>query len=288
MSESVVADFPGTFYTHQVRGEPPNGRVLLNQRQLVLVADDIQENINLTDIFDVKVGEVPDKLRMYFSDTVTVAYKDGDSRRIVAIEGDNKHIERFSTVLFKVLLNGTNTLVKHPARKGGRVTDASVVPSKIDLEWEEIAFVNERGGRVVIDLDNVIGVDRSKRDLGGGTRPVVNFRHLDGNESVMTQAGIESSRKTNLLGRYVRMRYADIEEELQDISITEEEQEILLAVYSAPGVSLSNVVDFNPQRLTMILRGLREKGLIAETRDETELTMKGKVVAGNQVERVND
>jgi helix-turn-helix protein len=288
MSESVVADFPGKFYSHEVGGAPPKGRILLSNRQLVLAADQVTERINVNDIFDVKVGEVPDKLRMYFNDTVTVAYKDGNKRRIVAIEGENKHIERFSTILFKVLLNGTPALVRHPARKGGRVTNTDIVTAKIDLEWEEIAFKSEGGARVVINLDNVIGVDRSKRDFGDGTHPVVNFRHLDGNQSVTTEAGIKSARKTNLLGRYVRMRYSELEEELAEMSVTNEEEEILVALYSAPGVSLSKVVDFNPQRLTMILRGLREKGLIADTHDETTLTMKGKVVAGNRLEQVND
>jgi helix-turn-helix protein len=287
MSESVVADFPGWFYSHQVAGEPPKGRILLNKKQLVVASDDVQENIPVSNIFDVKLGDVPDQLRAYFNDTVTVAYKDGDARRVVAIEGEDKHIERFSTVLFKVLLNGTPTLVRHPARKGGRVTDVDPVTAKLDLQWEEIGFVNKNGDRVVIHLDDVIGVDRSERDIGAGSHPVVNFRHLVDNEAVMTEAGIKSERKTNLLGRYVRMRYADIEEELAELTITDEEEEILVALYSAPGVSLSDVVDFNPQRLTMVLRGLREKGLIADTTDETTLTMKGKVVAGNRLEQVN-
>ena len=286
MSESVVADFPGWFYSHQVAGEPPKGRIILGKSQLVVASDDVRENIPTSEIFDVKVGDVPDELRTYFNDTVTVAYRDGDARRVVAIEGEDKHIERFSTVLFKVLLNGTPTLVRHPARKGGRVTDADPVKSKLALKWEKIGFKTS-DGVIQIDLDDVIGVDRSERDLGYGQHPVVNFRHLSGGEAVMTEAGIESSRKTNLLGRYVRMRYSDVAEELEETTITDEEEEILVALYTAPGVSLSKVVEFNPQRLTMVLRGLREKGLIADTQEETTLTMKGKVVAGNRLEQVN-
>ncbi|MEZ3142993.1 CheF family chemotaxis protein [Halobaculum sp. MBLA0143] len=286
MSESVVADFPGWFYSHQVAGEPPKGRIILGKSQLVVASDDVRENIPLSEIFDVKVGDVPDELRTYFNDTVTVAYRDGDARRVVAIEGEDKHIERFSTVLFKVLLNGTPTLVRHPARKGGRVTDVDAVKSKLALKWEKIGF-KRSDGVIQIDLDDVIGVDRSERDLGYGRHPVVNFRHLADGEAVTTEAGIESSRKTNLLGRYVRMRYSDVAEELEETTITDEEEEILVALYTAPGVSLSKVVEFNPQRLTMVLRGLREKGLIADTQEETTLTMKGKVVAGNRLEQVN-
>ncbi|ERH12213.1 MAG: hypothetical protein J07HB67_01227 [halophilic archaeon J07HB67] len=287
MSESVVADFPGWFYSHQVAGEPPKGRIVLGKSQLVVASDDVRENIPTSEIFDVKLGDVPDELRTYFNDTVTVAYNDDGTRRVVAIEGEDKHIERFSTVLFKVLLNGTPALVRHPARKGGRVTDVDPVKSKLSIKWEEIGFTTG-DDRLSIDLDDVIGVDRSERDLGYGRHPVVNFRHLADNEAVMTEAGIESTRKTNLLGRYVRMRYSDVAEELAETTITDEEEEILVALYTAPGVSLSQVVEFNPQRLTMVLRGLREKGLIADTNEETTLTMKGKVVAGNRIEQVND
>ncbi len=287
MSESVVADFPGWFYSHQVAGEPPKGRIVLGKSQLVVASDDVRENIPTAEIFDVKIGDVPNELRTYFNDTVTVAYRDGDARRVVAIEGEDKHIERFSTVLFKVLLNGTPTLVRHPARKGGRVTDTDPVKSKLSVKWEEIGFRTADGG-ISIHLDDVIGVDRSERDLGYGRHPVVNFRHLADNESVMTEASIESSRKTSLLGRYVRMRYSDVADELAETTITDEEEEILVALYTAPEVSLSQVVEFNPQRLTMVLRGLREKGLIADTDEETTLTMKGKVVAGNRIEQVND
>ncbi len=287
MSESVVADFPGWFYSHQVAGEPPKGRIVLGKSQLVVASDDVRENIPTAEIFDVKIGDVPNELRTYFNDTVTVAYRDGDARRVVAIEGEDKHIERFSTVLFKVLLNGTPTLVRHPARKGGRVTDTDPVKSKLSVKWEEIGFRTADSG-ISIHLDDVIGVDRSERDLGYGRHPVVNFRHLADNESVMTEASIESSRKTSLLGRYVRMRYSDVADELAETTITDEEEEILVALYTAPEVSLSQVVEFNPQRLTMVLRGLREKGLIADTDEETTLTMKGKVVAGNRIEQVND
>jgi helix-turn-helix protein len=287
MSESVVADFTGRFYTHEVANAPPQGRVLLSNRRLVLAADSVKETIPTRDIFDVQVGEVPDKLKMYFNDTVTVAYQDGNKRRMVAIESEGGHIEKFNTILFKILLNGTKTHLRHPARRGGRVTNVDAEVAKLKVSQGTVGFERQDAPVVSIDLDQVIGVERSKREFSTGTHPVVSFRHLDGGVAVTTEAGIQSSRRTNLLGRYVRMRYSDLTSELQDVTVSQEEEEVLVAVYSAPGVSLSKVVEFEPQRLTMVLRSLREKGLIAETREETKLTMKGQIVAGDRLEDVN-
>lgn len=287
MSDSVVADFPGWFYTHEVSDEPPKGRILLSQDQLVVASESLQENIATADIFDVKTGDVPERLRSYFNDTVTIGYKTNETRRVVAIEGENKHVDRFATVLFKVLLNGTTTLVRHPARKGGRVTDVKPVTAKLDLQLGEIGFLSSARDRVAVDLDDVINVDRSERDLGAGTHPVVNFRHLADDNSVMTEAGIKSDRKTNLLGRYIRTRYSDLAEALAKLTISQEEEKVLVALYSTNNITLTDVVKFSPQRLTMVVRSLREKGLVADADDNLTLTMKGKIVATNRLKNIN-
>lgn len=285
MSESVVADFVGRFFTPDVSGEPPTGRVLLGKQQLVLAADDSEARIPLSAVFDVQIGEVPDHLQPYFDDTVTVAYTDGDSRHVVAVEGDETHIEKFGTLLFKTLLTGTDTLVKHPSRRGGRVIDTDAVRAKLGIERGEITFTT-KSDEVGIDLDTVVDVERTDRDFGSG-HPVVQFRYLEGGEAITTEAAIASKRLTNLLGRYVRTRYADVQAELEEVGVTEEEEEVLVALYSAPGVSLSNVVEFDPQRLTVVLRSLRDKSLIAETDAETELTVKGQMLASQRLEQVN-
>ena len=60
MSESVVADFVGTFNSEaSVRQEPVKGRILLSERRLVLAADEGKVTIPLSSIFDVSVGTVP-------------------------------------------------------------------------------------------------------------------------------------------------------------------------------------------------------------------------------------
>jgi len=137
MSETVVADFIGRFHTADVESaEPVTGRILLSHKRLVLATDDFKTTIPLSKVIDVNLGTVPPALAEFFSDTVTIAYADGDSKRTAIIEGKGENVERFKTVFFKVLLSGQTVVVKHTAKRGGRVTDAEdtvpvVVPTSV-------------------------------------------------------------------------------------------------------------------------------------------------------------
>lgn len=287
MSETVVADFVGRFFAPGIEGDPPTGRILLSQRRLVLAADDYKETIPLSSVFDVKVGQVPPEMAGYFNDTVTVAYRTDDRRGVAAIEGNDTNIDRFATVLFKVLLNGTKALVRHPAKVGGRVVETDAHKARLDVTQGALSFEG-CPEPFTVDLRAVVSVERTQRDLGDGTRPVISFRHIDDGTAVTSQVGMNSGRLTNILGRYIRLRYADVKEELEDVELGEEETEVLVAAYSAgPSVSLSKVVDIEPQRLTMLLNGLIDEGLLVDTDEGTKLTAKGRVVVGQRIENVN-
>ncbi|WP_435126287.1 CheF family chemotaxis protein [Halobaculum sp. D14] len=287
MTESVVADFIGRFFVPGVRGEPPTGRIILSQRRLVLAADDHKETVPLSKVFDVKVGQVPPEMAGYFNDTVTVAYRSGDERRVAAIEGKDKNIDRFATVLFKVLLNGTPALVRHPARVGGRVTDADSARATLDVTRGALTFA-DCPEPFTVDLSAVIDVEREDRNIGGGKTAVISFRHIPDGTAVTSEVSIDSPRLTNILGRYIRLKYADVREELDDVDLQEPELEVLTAIYSAgEAVSLSAVIDMEPQRLTMLLNGLADDGLVADTESGTTLTAKGRVVVGQRLESVN-
>ncbi|WP_435063431.1 CheF family chemotaxis protein [Halobaculum sp. EA56] len=286
MSETVVADFVGRFFAPGVEGDPPTGRIILSQRRLVLAADGYKETIPLSSVFDVKVGQVPPEMAGYFNDTVTVAYRRDDARAVAAIEGNDTNIDRFATVLFKVLLNGTKALTRHPAKVGGRVVDSDAQKARLDVTHGELAF--KGSDPFTVTLSNVVSVERADRDLGNGKHPVISFRHIEDGTAVTSQVGMTSGRLTNVLGRYIRLRYADVKEELEDVELGEEETEVLVAAYSAgPGVSLAKVVDIEPQRLTMLLNGLIDEGLLVDTEEGTELTAKGRVIVGQRIESVN-
>ena len=287
MSETVVADFVGRFFAPGIEGEPPTGRIILSQRRLVLAADGYKETIPLSSVFDVKLGQVPTEMAGYFNDTVTVAYRADDRRGVAAIEGNDTNIGRSATVLFKVLLNGTPVRTRHPAKIGGRVVDSETHKAGLDVTQGALSFEG-CPEPFTVDLRSVVSVERTQRDMGNGTHPIISFRHIEDGTAVTSQVGLDSGRLTNVLGRYIRLRYAEVQEELADIELGEEETEVLVAAYSAgPGVSLSGVVDIEPQRLTMLLNGLADEGLLVDTDEGTKLTAKGRVIVGQRIEDVN-
>jgi len=291
MSESVIADFVGKFNAEtSAHGEPTPGRIVLSQKRLVLAADgDHRLTIPLSDIFDVAVGHVPPDLGNFFDSTVTIAFERSGDRYVAAVEAGDDKIEKFSTVLFKAICNGTEMTVKHPARRGGRVTDEPFFPARLSLRPRAVCFRND-SRTVEIDLSHVTKFDRTTREIGERRRPVLEVRHMVDGEALTTLAATTSARKMSIIGRYLRIEYSDLVGELSDIDLTTDKTELLVALYSGAGVqgvSLADVLDMEASQVTMLLNTLEEEGLVVDGADGTELTPKGQVVVSNHLEDVN-
>lgn len=288
MSESVVADFVASFDASSLATEEPvTGRVLLSDRQLVFaVNDDETMRIPLEAVFDVAVGTVPPELSGFFDSTVTIAFE-RQGTEVATVEADDGTIEKFSTVLFKTILNGTPTRVKHPAREAGRVTDASFRPARLAVESESVWFRGPEGD-VQIGLGGVTSFDRSVRSVGDSDRPAIEVRHTTDGRPVVTMAVTESPRTLSILGRYLRLEYAELLEGLEDIDLSGQEIELLVGIYSGAGDHLARVVDVEPATVPAVLDRLDGEGLIEDTAGAPELTPTGQVVVTEYLERVND
>jgi len=288
MSESVIADFVAAFNSEaSARAEPAKGRILLSEKRLVLAGDEGKVTVPLSSIFDISVGQVPDDLGDFFSSTVTVAFEQNGNRMVAAVEADDDKIEKFTTVLFKAVLNGTDATVKHPARVGGRVTDASFAPAKLYLKPGSVRF-KRSDGTVDIDLSTVSEFDRSSREINGTKRPVLAVRHLDDGQASLSLAAMDSPREMSILGRYLRLEYSDLMSNLEDVTLSEQQVELLVAIYSTgPSVSLANVVEMGGSQLTMVLNDLKSDELVVDADDGPKLTPKGRVVVSKHLEEVN-
>lgn len=291
MSESAIADFVAKFNSDRMTSpDPVKGRVLLSQKRLVLaVNDDDKLTIPLSSIFDVAVGHVPEDLDGFFDSTVTVAFEESGRQFVAVVEGADDKIGKFSTLLFKALLNGTEATIKHPARVGGRVTDAEFVPAKLFLKPQRVEF-RTGDGTVEVRLAAVTEFRRSDREIAGATRPVLQVRHMPAGESMLTMAATSSGRKMSILGRYLRLEYSDLMAELEEIEVSKAEKEILVAIYSGAGtdgISLPQIVDEEPAKVTMMLNRLEDDELVVDSPEGTKLTPKGQVVVNNHLEDVN-
>ncbi|PSP66698.1 hypothetical protein BRC79_07290 [Halobacteriales archaeon QH_8_67_27] len=288
MSESVIADFVAAFNSEaSARAEPAKGRILLSEKRLVLAGDEGKVTVPLSSIFDISVGQVPDDLGDFFSSTVTVAFERNGDRMVAAVEADDDKIEKFTTVLFKTVLNGTDVTVKHPASVGGRVTDAPFAPAKLYLKPGSVRF-KRSDDTVDIDLSTVSEFNRVAREIDGTEQPVLAVRHLDDGQASLSLAAMDSPREMSILGRYLRMEYSELISDLEDVTLSEEQVELLVAIYSTgPSVSLANVLDVETSQLTMVLNDLRSDELVVDAGDGPKLTPKGRVVVSKHLEDVN-
>ena len=288
MSETVVADFVGRFHTADVgAAEPVTGRILLSHKQLVLATDDFKTTVPLSNVIDTNLGTVPPALAEFFNDTITIAYNDDSSKRTVIIEGKGENVERFKTVFFKVLLSGQTVIVKHPAKRGGRVTDATDRKMKLKLR-EGTLRLEGGGGGFEIDLGSVTSFSREKRDLGGKVRPALSVDHASEGTTLTSVITLPNNRKLNLLGRFLKIEYSDLMEELEDLEFTEEQIEALVTLYSAGGrAQLGDLLTGDVNETQVILDQLRDKELIRDVDEAMELTAKGQAVVSDHIEDVN-
>jgi len=291
MSESVIADFVGQFNSEVAkRNEPINGRIILSQKRLVLAAsEDDKLTIPLDDIFDIAIGQVPPDLGDFFASTVTVAFEHGGKRVVAAVEADNEKIEKFSTVLFKAVINGTRTTVRERARVGGRVTDEPFETAQLFLTPGTVEF--RRGDDTfAIDLETVSDFDRTSREISGASRPVLVVRHMQDGTAITSMAAVPSKRKLAILGRYLRREYSELMEELKNVDLTQDKKEVLVAMYSTgdmDGMPLASILGKDSSQVSMILQDLGDDGLVQDGSDGPTLTPKGEIVASRHLEDVN-
>lgn len=288
---SVLADFAGNVSVDSREWDPfVEGRIILGEDRLVLAADENDKlTVPLSAIFDITVGSLPTAFDPMPGTPVVVAFEADGQRQAAAVSSEEGTVEKFVTVLFKAILNGTSVTLKHPAKVGGRVMDTEFRGSLLNLQSGGVVFDTEEGP-LEIPLDGIIDFGRETRAVDGTERPVLVVSHVDGGEALTTVAAVDSARKLSILGRYLRRTYDRVRESISQLTLSEAETETLTTLYSAGdvGLSLSSVLDSDPSRVKKLLHSLHSKGLIESEDGGPVLTAKGQIVVTQYLERVNE
>ena len=287
MTDTVVADFTTDVIPDTVSyDEPVRGRILMNREKVVMVTADDRTAFAIDDIFDVAYGTAPKELRQFFEDTVTIAYESMGARRVAIIEGEDDVVGRFTNLIFKGVLNDTPVSVTHPAKVGGRITDTPVRPASLFVDPKTVKFTGEDS--FTIDISTVSYFERVSRELDGASRPVLSVRHAPNTNIVTTEIALAPEKKMNVLGRFLRIEYSQLREDLADITLNDEEIEVIVGLYSgATEGSLAGMLGVETSRVTLLLNKLVEKGLVEETPGGMELTAIGNLAVGEHIEDVN-
>ncbi len=289
MSDPVVADFVAKFNTERLpRGEPITGRVLLSRQELVLAADsEHATSIPLTSISDIGVGQVPEDLGGFFDATITIAFERNDKRFVAAIEAGNETIDKFSSVLFKTLLNGTHVTVKHPASVGGRVLNEPFRDATVQLSDRAVSFDGDTDS-AAIEMGGVVGFDRMRQDIDGTTYPLLIVHHLVDSSAHLSLIAMESPRKLSILGRYLRQAYSKHRGELEDVELGATETKILIALFAgARGrETLSELLDVDTSKITLLVQKLVDAGLVVDGAEHPTLSLKGHICVYSHADEV--
>lgn len=289
MPESTIADFVGRFLPDSgaTATEPTAGRIVLSPKRLVLASGEGRETIPLSDVFDVVVGQVPADLAEYFDDTVAIAYSTGTDPRTAIVEAEAEDVTRFTNVLFRALLQGAAVRVKHPARIGGRYTDADAERASLRLGDRTVVFEGS-DPLLRIDLSSVTHFEKTDRTINGRSRPALNVQYTTDGEAITAEVVMNSTRLMNLLGRFLRLEYSNLLQAVREMDLSEGEMEVLVAIYSSAGdADLAGVLGRDPSGLTMVLNSLEEKGLVTSSDGGTTLTSMGRLAVGDGIEDVN-
>lgn len=287
---SVLADFVAYVFVETEEWDgPQKGRVLVNETQLVVAIDEDQKTvISLDTIFDINIGHKPQFVDSMPGTPVTVGFTAENTRATAVVSTDEQTSEKFRAVIFKAILNGTYTMLKHPAKVGGRVLDTEFEASLLALQSGSVSFDTDEGP-LQISLDSVIDFSRETRTVDGDERLVLVVSHVDTGEAMTTVAAMDSARKLSLLGRYMRRRYQRVINSLEQLTLSEQETEVLTTLYSVgdSDISLPGVLGLEPKMVKQLLTSLHENGLIESGDHGPVLTARGQIVVNQYLERVN-
>jgi helix-turn-helix protein len=289
MTESVVADF----LAHFVHGadpdaDPRQGRVLLGEKQLVVVASAEERiTIPLQSVFDVALGEVPAALRPHFDGAVVVGYERDGERRTVVVESESDVADRFADALFKTILNGTEATIRHPVREDGHVRDPDPFQAPLSVTDDGVTLRGD-GVQLTIDPGDVVGFGRKQGTIAGRDRQLLQVRHLEGERVLSTHLAIDSGRKRSLLGRYLYREYGEAVSTVRELDLAGAEIRTVVALYAgADPAALESVLGEDAPPVPQLLETLAERDLLTDPEDGT-LTRTGKIAADEFASRMDE
>ena len=297
----AVADLNG--------GQPTTARIVLGDAEIVVASDSETVTLPLESVVDVAVDYVPSGMTDVFGDTVAVAYRRDGDRRLAVGEFPGRRQRDVADTLFAALLDGETVLVTHPARVGGRVTDADPRPCTVVPEGRRLRFCATTAGDgddpagesdgndpagdpdvvTTVEPTGLVHAERGRQRVadGGSTRKAVKVRHDDDGQRVTTEIGARDDRVFQVLERRITHDYRRREQRLQELELSDEETETLVALYSAGGeMDVEMLLDVDPEGLGAILESLSAKGLV-DTDDDPGLTAMGETAVSERLDDVN-
>ncbi len=274
-------------------GQPLNCRILVGPEKLVIVRDDDSMSnehaeIELSTVVDQSVNHIPKQCANIIDTAVTIAYDDGDGRKMAVMELAGNEKRNMSSTLFELTLEDCPVVITHPAAEGGRVTDAEPTEGTLSIGTNSLSVSSETGDWFTIVLSGVMDVKISKQRLDGNRIRSLSIQHSDDTPPVITTIiGAPDDQQHKLLTRFLKQRYRERKRKVDQMTLSEAEKEVLVALFSTGDqIDISMVIDKDAKELQQIITSLRKQNLV-RVNDGTTLTGLGNVVVNEKIEDVN-
>ncbi|WP_262179713.1 CheF family chemotaxis protein [Haloarcula laminariae] len=282
--EHALVDTKGKFVQVVKDGRKRNdiewlpGRILLSNKRLVLATNDGKRTIPLSKLTSVTASQMNQPLAQVDG---YVKLQAGRDAWLVSPKADE-----FEEELYRTLLDQIVVLVKHPAVKGGVVTEATWEKARFKIDEEQEDTVNiaiSSGTFVELDIDDVGTVEQKEKEIRGKERPLLEVEHTIDGTSVETHIS-GSPRHVSLIGGLVRQ--GEQRNAADDVDLSDEETQVLMALYS--GISpfkIPEFVDMDIDEVEDVYDRLMEADILepVRTRREVQLEARGRSIAGDAI-----
>jgi len=178
-----------------------------------VTGSELTEAASLEEIFDVRLGQPPKAAGDAFSGTVLIiGFERGGQRAVLYVDGSVSTLEQFSGLLFRRLLDGTEVAVCHPVTLGGRVTEDPTNIGTLRVTPGRIGCTRINNP-LNVDIESIVDVTRTETKLLGRREPSVRFQYVKHGVIVGVVLSLNPPRKLNLLGRYLRRTYSQLQKQ---------------------------------------------------------------------------
>lgn len=183
--------------------QPPRKmRVILSRECIIFATSESKRSIMTENIFDV-VQDVSSRATADSIETITLAYRVGETRESVSIRGTADDLLAFQKNLFQILLDETPVLVRH-AEPGKKVTE-SYTSVLLSVTAGNIKFSEEETASQVVLPRTELTEFKAGKDIINDTQHSLIWLYWvrDGNPSKTTVC-FASPRLFNIFGRYIK------------------------------------------------------------------------------------
>jgi helix-turn-helix protein len=289
-SNGLSASWQTRFYTNAIgMSEARKGICEIDAESISLRAGSQSQTITLDTISDITVGPPPKEFSDEFDTVFGIKFTPSENTRLCFIKHHQDHAELFEYELFAEIINGATGVIEYGAVRGGQQTGASSQQVKVAIKPDGVVFKFDEDPRKNVSLGEIVNLQTGARTVGGSKRNVIKIDHMVNETRVTTYLSLIDGRLQQLLNRYMRKEYAQLQEEISEVTVSEAETELVVGYYTTHDIeqTMRALTGGNKNEFESIYEQALDHGLVTHPDEGVGLTQKGMMLANTELEVVN-